>query len=316
MYYVAHRLFAAHDRALAARLADRLAAKAGADKVFLPFCDTDEEDLVAEVKGRRLFELDSERLRRLTAMVAILHGPSLDDGVCMEIGYARALGAPVVVVTSDFQTYSLTEDGPRLLFPDPLIESLADQVVRVERLGPPSPEQDTARFQAFAQRNQDQVDRAVQEAVDAALGIAASRVRASTAASPSPSTAFVELSPYSPYSPEDPTVGGLLGRAGYSVRTSARFRATAPRAAGRTDWGNAVASELLVADVSGPETPSGAAALIGAAAALGRQAIAYQPRPVLSHAHGREPNWRNLMIQYAASAHITSFDELATRIGQ
>ncbi|MGK4584650.1 PfkB family carbohydrate kinase [Kitasatospora sp. HPMI-4] len=79
--HVAHRLFAAHDRALAAALADRLAAKVGTERVFLPFCDTDEEDLVAEVKEQRLFELDRERLGRPDAMVALLHGPSLDDGV-------------------------------------------------------------------------------------------------------------------------------------------------------------------------------------------------------------------------------------------
>ena len=27
--------------------------------------------------------------------------------------------------------------------------------------------------------------------------------------------------------------------------------------------------------------------------------VAYQPRPTFTHAHGREPNWRNLMIQNA-----------------
>ncbi|MFJ9034650.1 hypothetical protein ACIRQP_40660 [Streptomyces sp. NPDC102274] len=60
----------------------------------------------------------------------------------------------------------------------------------------------------------------------------------------------------------------------------------------------------LLADVSGPETPSGAALLIGAAAARGVRIAAFQPRPSFTHAHGREPNWRNLMIQYAAEAHL------------
>lgn len=41
LYYVAHRLFAAHDRALGARAAERLARKAGMNAVFLPFCDND-----------------------------------------------------------------------------------------------------------------------------------------------------------------------------------------------------------------------------------------------------------------------------------
>ncbi|RSN45417.1 hypothetical protein [Actinomadura sp. WAC 06369] len=46
-YYIAHRLFAAHDRALAATLAHRLAEEHGPGAVFLPFCDTDEENLIA-----------------------------------------------------------------------------------------------------------------------------------------------------------------------------------------------------------------------------------------------------------------------------
>lgn len=136
MFYVAHRLFAAHDRALGTLTAARLAATVGTDNVFLPFCDTDEEDLVADVKGRVLFDLDTQRLQKLSGMLAILHGPSLDDGVCMEIGYVAALGVPVVAVTSDFITYGLTEHGPELAFPDPLIGAICDDVLRVPRLGP------------------------------------------------------------------------------------------------------------------------------------------------------------------------------------
>jgi hypothetical protein len=158
--YVAHRLFAAHDRALATALAERLAAKVGAERVFLPFCDTDEEDLVAEVKGRRLFELDQERLSRLDAMIAVLHGPSLDDGVCMEIGYAAASGVPVLLLTTDFQTYSLTYDSAPLDFPDPLIQAVANRVIRVPRLGPPSSslQQGATRYAEFLSRNLAQVD--------------------------------------------------------------------------------------------------------------------------------------------------------------
>jgi nucleoside 2-deoxyribosyltransferase len=117
LYYVAHRLFAAHDRALGAYIAHQLAHRAGAEAVFLPFCDTDEENLVSACKGRRLFELDCLRLRQITGMVAVLHGPSLDDGVCMEVGFAAALGVPVVIVTTDFQTYGPEHDQPGLASP-------------------------------------------------------------------------------------------------------------------------------------------------------------------------------------------------------
>lgn len=113
LFYVAHRLFAAHDRAVGAYVASRLASAAGLENVFLPFCDTDEENLVADCKGLRLFELDRARLLRLSGMIAVLHGPSLDDGVCMEIGFAVASGVPVVLFsTDDRQPCSRRRAGP------------------------------------------------------------------------------------------------------------------------------------------------------------------------------------------------------------
>jgi len=63
--------------------------------------------------------------------------------------------------------------------------------------------------------------------------------------------------------------------------------------------------------VSDPEMPLGAAVLIGAAIALGRPATVYTPRPSWTFADGREPNWRNLMIQYAVSELVTDTDQPA-----
>ncbi|MFI5775123.1 hypothetical protein ACIA74_43210 [Streptomyces sp. NPDC051658] len=60
----------------------------------------------------------------------------------------------------------------------------------------------------------------------------------------------------------------------------------------------------LLADVSGPETPPGTALLIDAALASGARIAALHPRPTYTDAPGREPNRRNLVIQYAAHAHL------------
>lgn len=188
MYYVAHRLFAAHDRALAAHLAHELALRVGEGHVFLPFCDTDEEDLVAEVKGRRLFELDRDRLRTLRALIAIVHGPSLDDGVCMEIGYAAALRIPILLMTTDFQDYSTTPAGPRTCFPEPLLDTLATRTVRVPRLGVPPGDPGQTRYTAFADRNRAQVQRAITTCVDAVLQLPAPKRTVIPAGRGAPST--------------------------------------------------------------------------------------------------------------------------------
>ncbi|WP_381563559.1 nucleoside 2-deoxyribosyltransferase [Streptomyces eurythermus] len=302
VYYVAHRLFSAHDRALGARVAEHLAAKAGADAVFLPFCDTDEEDLVADVKGLRLYQLDTRRLNGLTGMIALLHGPSLDDGVCMEVGYAAALGVPVTILTTDFQTYHPDGRRPAWHFPDPLIEVVAHTVVRGSTLGPQTMAPN--RFAAFSDRNQSQIDTAICQGVDALL-------HAPAPARPSPKErrgVHVETSPYVPDS-------GLLAAvrsSGHPARASRRFTACDPLSAAVADWDLAATSCALVADVSGPETPPGAAILIGAAAARRQRVIAYQPRPTYTHAPGREPNWRNLMIQYASDLHATTLSDVTT----
>ncbi|AEW95195.1 MULTISPECIES: nucleoside 2-deoxyribosyltransferase [Streptomycetaceae] len=304
--YVAHRLFAAHDRALAAALAERLAAKVGTERVFLPFCDTDEEDLVAEVKGRRLFELDRERLGRLDAMIALLHGPSLDDGVCMEIGYAAASGIPVLLLTTDFQTYSLTEDGALLDFPDPLIQAVANRIIRVPRLGPPSSsqQQGATHYAEFLSRNLSQVRAALDTAVEAALELPAPGPR-STPHSEN-SLVYVEASPYTASGHDH--LARACRDAGHQVALPRRFTATDPIADALHDLTTACGASRLLADVSGPETPPGTALLIGAALASGVRIGAFHPRPTYTHASGREPNWRNLMIQYAVHAHLDGME--------
>ncbi len=307
MYYIAHRLFAAHDRALAAGLAERLADKTGPDRVFLPFCDTDEEQLVADVKGRRLFELDRERLQRIDAMVAILHGPSLDDGVCMEIGYAWAVGVPVIVLTTDFQTYSLTEDGPQLEFPDPLIEAVASDIIRVPRLGPPgSAPAGGSRFTVFRERNIVQATNALDAAVEALLGVPAVARKAPDRSGGE--AVFIEPSPYGGWGTGDLARWAQAGRA---VVLPERFSAPDPVPAAARDVAAAVGAGRLVVDVSGPETPPGAALLTGAATAAGAPVAAYAPRTGFTHAAGREPNWRNLMIQYAVQARLDSVEAVA-----
>ncbi|MGQ4487594.1 nucleoside 2-deoxyribosyltransferase [Streptomyces sp. SAS_281] len=306
--YVAHRLFAAHDRALAADLANRLATKIGPDRVFLPFCDTDEEDLVAEIKGRRLFELDRARLGRLDAMVAILHGPSLDDGVCMEIGYAAASGVPIIVLTTDFQTYSLTEPGPRLEFPDPLIQAVATRIVRVTQLGPPNlpSAPPRSRFPGFQARNMAQTNKALDAAVNALLDLPDRGPHSVEAPPAIGAPVYVEASPYTAWGRDH--LAKACADAGHTVMVPQRFITSDPMAGALADLTAVCSATRLLADVSGAETPPGAALLIGAAAASGVRIAAFQMRPTFTHAHGREPNWRNLMIQYAVDAHLDNGD--------
>lgn len=317
MYYVAHRLFALHDRALGALVASELAGLVGSERVFLPFCDTDEDALVSECKGRILFELDSERLQALTGMIAILHGPSLDDGVCMEIGYARRLGVPVVVLTTDFQTYSTHEDGPALEFPDPLVDAVATEIIRVPSLSRPVRRADADRFRIFLDRNVTPLRAAARSAADQLLAHG-SRDRADRAP-PEPTVrcrAFIEPSPYRRLESWEP-IADLLDSHGWEVHAACRW-GTPPEASqaetlsrARRDWDAHDRASLLIADVNGPEAPPGAALLIGASTAAGRPVFAAYEDRSFTFAPGREVNFRNLMIQYAIAERFRSLNDLA-----
>jgi hypothetical protein len=311
LYYVAHRLFAAHDRAWAAYVAQRLAGRTGADTVFLPFCDTDEEELNDECKGRRLFELDGERLRRIDGMLALLHGPSLDDGVCMEIGYAAALGVPVVALTTDFQTYGPRPDGPVQTFPDPLLDILVTDIVRVHRLGTVAQGTPNGRLESFLQRNLQSLETAADQAVAALLRCGTARRPRSTAVTATARRAYIEPSPYIARELWRDVVG-MLTVHGWRVLLATRFNKPANlHAAARADWVASRAADLTLIDISGPETPPGAALIAGACAGTGRVVIAAEPGGWWTFADGREPNWRNLMIQYAVSGQFGTVDELA-----
>jgi hypothetical protein len=73
----------------------------------------------------------------------------------------------------------------------------------------------------------------------------------------------------------------------------------------RDDWAAATSAGLAVVDAPGPETPPGAALITGACAAAGRPVLAAHTGTWHTVADGREPNWRNLMIQYAVTARFS-----------
>jgi hypothetical protein len=301
-------------RPLAATAASRLADHVGPDRVFLPFCDPDEDNLVAAVKGRRLYDLDRRRLPGLSGLLAILHGPSLDDGVCMEIGFAAALGAPVVILTTDFITYGMHEDGPAIPFPDPLPAIVAAEIIRNDTLAAPiTADHPPDLFTGFAARNTTQLTDGIHRAVIRLLQLARPPrhpADGAAAARPRPArTAFCEPSPYW----NDPTWTAIIRElrgAGYQPRLSRRLTAHAGAADAHRDWNTLTGADLLVADVAGPETPPGAAIMIGACRALGRRVLVHHPAPTWTFAPGREPNWRNLMIQYAVDGRFADLPTL------
>jgi hypothetical protein len=290
-------------------------AVAGRCPVDSPDLQQSRWNLTADVKGRRLYELDRERLRRIDGMVALLHGPSLDDGVCMEIGYAASLGVPVVIVTTDFQTYGLAPDGPAAIFPDPLIELLAAKVVRVSRLGPSRETPADGRFEAYMYQNLTPVAEAADIAAEVLTAGAADLpvLAAEECAQP---LAFLEPSPYTPTGIWAEIID-YLRSSGWKVHLAERLRVGGNiHEAALNDWEAIRHADLAVVDVAGPEAPPGAALVTGACSAAGRRVLATGHGCGWTFADGREPNWRNLMIQYAVHGRFTGIGEFACLANQ
>ena len=104
---------------------------------------------------------------------------------------------------------------------------------------------------------------------------------------------------------------------GWHVRAAARFRPGAdPLSAAAADWTAAQAASLAIIDPAGPETPPGAALITGAFAATNRTVLALARGKCWTFADGREPNWRNLMIQYAVTSQFSNLGDLAALLAE
>ena len=75
--------------------------------VFLPFRDTDEDDIVDPDKARVIYEGDMARLAEKTfAIIGFNDGLAKDSGECFEYGCAAALGIPSIMTLSDFEYFT------------------------------------------------------------------------------------------------------------------------------------------------------------------------------------------------------------------
>ena len=186
------------------------------------------------------------------------------------------------------------------------METLAGKVERAHRLAPLRQRPGQDRFSVFRQRNLRPLDAAIDRAAAALLGAE----RRDAPAQAAERLVFIEPSPYFPNDTWRNIACELEVR-GWTVHVATRLRSDADTlAAAQTDWDAFCRSTLVVVDVHGPEVAPGAAIMIGACAATGRSVLAGYSAGWQTFADGREPNWRNLMIQYAVQGRFASIREL------
>jgi len=105
--FLAAPLFSESEREFNEKVAREL-RKAGL-KVWMaqeaPFIKdgTDEEK-------RSIYEEDTTALKKSDAVVAALDGIEVEAGVAFEVGYAAALGKPIIGLKTDYRTFSRIEN--------------------------------------------------------------------------------------------------------------------------------------------------------------------------------------------------------------
>lgn len=300
--YIAHRLFALHDRMLAATLADKL-AKQSNWPIFLPYCDTKEDTVIVPKKGFYLFQEDVKRLQDLKSLVAILHGPGYDDGVCMEIGFAYRMGVPLVFLTTDFLTYSFGRDSKQFVMSDPLLEALNAKILQIS--DPASEGTETpnhSKYQQFYNRNERSLDYAIDEAVGQVLSVG-NQQHVKIPARANKKKVYMEVSPYG-FTEHIDRFKHCVEKMGWEFYCSSRFTQAevSTEEATHRDLHEALESSILILDGNGPEVPIGSSVLAGISLAEKKKTILLYTGSQVTHAHGREENARNLMLLYGCSA--------------
>ena len=299
--------------------------RSGGGLAFLPFRDSNElvdsHPAPGELVTEQIYRLDVGAIERAYAVIALLNDPQKDSGVCFEVGYAAALGRPVMPVVNDFIDYRYDPWG--WVYPlDPVLCTIAPAILKYAAIPPLGPG-DRRRLYRRAQDT----------------GITGLRERLADAGSElvrAPEQFLPVLPPARAPGPR-PRVrlefgGGLFEwqrlLAGEALRiltaaglpcdidVSRRYE-TADRPldeATRDDIAAALGADLLVTLGDGPDMDAGVAALQGLARGAGRRVLLYYSGAVRWVTGSRDAEERNLMLQHSADAIVHSLAELPAAV--
>ena len=105
--YIAGPLFSSHERSFLEEIVKTLSEKLIIDSdkdVFLPHRDAGEVD-VHGLKRGLIFNEDIKRLDEADIIIALLDGPDVDSGTCIELGYAYAREKEIFGILTDFRKW-------------------------------------------------------------------------------------------------------------------------------------------------------------------------------------------------------------------
>lgn len=121
--YICTRIFNYSDKIQAEYFETELKRKVNCD-IFMPFRDTDENNLVGPNRTKIVYDSDIARLDsgEVILLAVLYDGICKDEGISFEIGYAFGKGIPIYIINTDFIWYSI--EGKEFRF-DPVIEYMS-----------------------------------------------------------------------------------------------------------------------------------------------------------------------------------------------
>jgi len=114
LVYVAGPLFSQAEREYLEKLVNRLSEAAHlspTEHFFLPHRDGGE--LGKGPTRTEIFNLDTNTLKQAQIVVALLDGPDVDSGTCIELGVAYSLGKKIFGIITDFRSYFTNDHEPQ-----------------------------------------------------------------------------------------------------------------------------------------------------------------------------------------------------------
>jgi len=90
--------------------------------IYMPYRDSREEKINQKNWKEEIFKIDIREIDKSDLLIGFLDGPEFDEGVGFEIGYAITKGKKVIIVNSDFISYSYNES---------IISKLPDNLLKI-----------------------------------------------------------------------------------------------------------------------------------------------------------------------------------------
>jgi len=286
-------------------------------ETFVPFRDSSQNDLIADDKTLRLYAQDIEMLNTAILVVTYLDGLAKDEGVCFELGFARALGVPILIVNTDFIELGLPNGDVVSL--DPLISLAATRTVRLQGLT----EAPTFRSSLeTAQRSaHDQVTASV---CDILLQTKQRNIRpapgAEGRASKFPDSV---LSLYFDAGGEvyewqrrlgDELVARSANKPNLQVARATRYSALCRSPADDVDA--VMAADIVLTATDGDECPAGTAFVQGLARGLDKTVWMYDSKATSIVGPGGYVSSRNLMLDHSADRHFTTWHDVLAAVDE